>query len=642
MAARKAIELCQSRDKLDRDRGVQDLEQLMKAEDADGREIAAEIAALTQDEDLKASWEPRLGLLLAGKIVFKSAKDVNESDVDKMAAFCLTQLYDDSEARLRTAAGETLGVLAQRRPDEVFAASREILVRLIKETLQRDDDDAEATSAVHDTAGWRNLESSVASLRHLMEAVRVESVDGEILGLILKTLSHQNRFVRETGFRTLCAIINEKTSFDTSEVCLAIADGLADNWSQVRLAASEAARKFLFNVGKDELLMPRICLNRYYVAEGVRIHSQETWRRIAGVNGRQMVAENINDFIEYYEKASQADNHAVREAACHCIAELAAKVDREAVSPHVQRLLKTLLVCFGDDSWPVRDTACVAAGRFIATYPESCTGDLDSVFPLFVDNLKDPIASVRQGAAVAIANAMIAYPEDVLFERVRTILRDGFSGLKNQSAESARFTSSSEPENQVMYSCGSLAPKMGRGGCSDARFKKPSEPWEFSDGCVHLLAELLTSEAKNKFHSYLSALSSACSIRHYTMHYSFLETTLKRLPAMADGLGKRFFKPYLDDFMEPTLYACKSDNVLAKFAAEEFLRFLSVYLGPNILRGRIEREDARFVNVLEDVLLHDHERGHEAVIQHGVVSIPQGRRQQDEDAFGPHLGGTPT
>jgi hypothetical protein len=34
-----------------------------------------------------------------------------------------------------------------------------------------------------------------------------------------------------------------------------------------------------------------------------------------------------------------------------------------------------------------------------------------------------------------------------------------------------------------MYSCGSLAPKMGRGGgCMDHKFRKPSEPWELADG----------------------------------------------------------------------------------------------------------------------------------------------------------------
>jgi hypothetical protein len=53
--------------------------------------------------------------------------------------------------------------------------------------------------------------------------------------------------------------------------------------------------------------------------------------------------------------ATESDNHAVREAACACIAELAAKIHPQAIRPYVERLLNTLLVCFQDDSWPVRD-----------------------------------------------------------------------------------------------------------------------------------------------------------------------------------------------------------------------------------------------------------------------------------------------
>ena len=39
-----------------------------------------------------------------------------------------------------------------------------------------------------------------------------------------------------------------------------------------------------------------------------------------------------------------------------------------------------------------------------------------------------------------------------------------------------------------MYSCGSLAPKMGRGGgkdkggCMHSTFRRPAEPWEKADG----------------------------------------------------------------------------------------------------------------------------------------------------------------
>ena len=36
--------------------------------------------------------------------------------------------------------------------------------------------------------------------------------------------------------------------------------------------------------------------------------------------------------------------------------------------------------------------------------------------------------------------------------------------------------------NQQMYSCGSLAPKMKRGGCMDSTFHRTSQPWERSEG----------------------------------------------------------------------------------------------------------------------------------------------------------------
>ena len=47
-----------------------------------------------------------------------------------------------------------------------------------------------------------------------------------------------------------------------------LASGLADNWSQVRLAASQATRQFLMALDDDvrqqylSLLLPRMCLNR--------------------------------------------------------------------------------------------------------------------------------------------------------------------------------------------------------------------------------------------------------------------------------------------------------------------------------------------------------------------------------------------
>uniref|UniRef100_A0A1X7T4L7 Tubulin-specific chaperone D C-terminal domain-containing protein n=1 Tax=Amphimedon queenslandica TaxID=400682 RepID=A0A1X7T4L7_AMPQE len=98
-------------------------------------------------------------------------------------------------------------------------------------------------------------------------------------------------------------------------------------------------------------LMP----TRYYIAEGVRLYSQETWRQVTMGKGTQLVENYIDKVVSFYIKESEASNHAVREAACTCIAELGNKISPDAVRPHVSALVTALLDCFHDESWPVRD-----------------------------------------------------------------------------------------------------------------------------------------------------------------------------------------------------------------------------------------------------------------------------------------------
>lgn len=71
------------------------------------------------------------------------------------------------------------------------------------------------------------------------------------------------------------------------------------------MAASVASRKFILRLNETDreqflgLLLPRMCLNRYYVAEGVRLYSQETWRLVAGDAGRQLVEKYIDETVRY-------------------------------------------------------------------------------------------------------------------------------------------------------------------------------------------------------------------------------------------------------------------------------------------------------------------------------------------------------
>ena len=64
---------------------------------------------------------------------------------------------------------------------------------------------------------------------------------------------------------------------------------------QVRYAACAATRAFMeAAAGSREetfpMLLPPMCLNRRYQAEGVRLYSQRTWELVMGSEGRAWVA----------------------------------------------------------------------------------------------------------------------------------------------------------------------------------------------------------------------------------------------------------------------------------------------------------------------------------------------------------------
>jgi len=488
-----------------------------------------------------------------------------------------------------------------------------------------------------------------------------------------------HRFVRETGYATLTALIafgclageNRDVAPASASLLTGLsAKGMADNWSQVRMAASVTARALLEALGQhaDEhlaLLLPPLCLNRYYMAEGVRIYNQETWKKLAGHRGKQLVEKYAAETVAYYARCAEADNHAVREAACHCIAELAVKLDKAAVEPYADQLLDVLLGCFRDESWPVRDSACGACGRFASAFPVSAARRLSDMTPLMEASLGDPIASVRQGAAAALTEVAVTFKEERLSASA-ALIKTRLAGLADQPSHTSQHNQmSSSPgqfgvvkwqrdndakrhENQQMYSCGSLAPKMGRragGGCSDARFNRPSEPWEYADGAVHLLAEVLGAAGEGRlseddvrvFTPLISEVADACRAHHYTQHLTLIETALRRTPDVARGAGKRGFKPHLEDLLEAAFYAYGSESQLAQSAAEDALRFLATFVGPSILRGRVDQAFPRHLAALEDLLEGSPVGGGGGAAS--GVAIPCARDPRDFPM--PSLGGTP-
>ena len=143
---------------------------------------------------------------------------------------------------------------------------------------------------------------------------------------------HINRFIREQTQHLTGDLLEASQKLSSvpqdllENILKFLSLGLSDNWSQVRFASSVAVRKMIPIFPEPmkfmkiwEELIPKMCLNRYYVAEGVRNYSQDTWKLLVGEQGRMIICELMEKVVAYYICQCEAENHLVREAACQCI-----------------------------------------------------------------------------------------------------------------------------------------------------------------------------------------------------------------------------------------------------------------------------------------------------------------------------------
>ena len=264
----------------------------------------------------------------------------------------------------------------------------------MKQPSRENNPSAASDGALDDTTGWRALETNLHALASYVDgcvgragtnvyrggsyiAEEINLFDGKdddkicfLSGLQNCCIIHVNRHVRAASAAVLGVLVKAcMRSRDSSHQDLLVEDDspfrsvlkeslrstLSDNWSQVRMAGSVLCRRFVrallrihANVESEDdkeeeltefelatgdlvpMLLPRMCLNRFYLAQGVKLYSQETWKLVFGAHGHSpdelhsseetkggggmgAVARNSAPLCRYYSKMCDADNHAVRE-----------------------------------------------------------------------------------------------------------------------------------------------------------------------------------------------------------------------------------------------------------------------------------------------------------------------------------------
>ena len=272
-------------------------------------------------------------------------------------------------------------------------------------------------------------------------------------------------------------------------------------------------------------------------------------------------------------------------------------------------------MCFHDESWPVRDEACLACGTFCLAYAKECVPELPTLFERWIEQLTDQIWSVREDAAVALGDAITAYGPEML-EKVLAVLRKKLPAAKDQPSMSReeykklQNDAAAHTGNQL-YSCGSLAPKLrkggaGRIGCGNCAIDRPKSPWESTDGCIYLIRELCVRFADRDSSGedvvvgddillpLMTELADVCRLSHYPQSDDLRTTLFRQLPTIAQALGKRRFKGlYLDLFIE--IIAKNLDDPdgsgasqLSIHAAGQCAEEIANLIGVRIFRGRLE------------------------------------------------------
>jgi hypothetical protein len=521
-----------------------------------------------------------------------------------------------------------------------------------------------STGALDDTTGWRALETNwqcLASLVHAMESTYFAVFDPFDDQLVEdcrhSAVVHVNRHVRAAAMNVLeqwvraasrvpGMLLDPRNLFRTTTVAV-LKTGLADNWSQVRMAASVLCRVFLIALQaqyqeleaapegdavsplrvrtlEDDMklygdiypiLLPRMCLNRYYMAQGVKLYSYETWLLTVQDRGVDLVAAHLPAVVRYYCQMCDADNHVVREAACQAISELAVRLGGKdgkypkALAAHAEVLLQALLMCFHDESWPVRDEACMATAILCKSYPEECRSELKLLWNRWVEQLTDQIWSVRQDAAVALGDAVEAYPE--LWPDVLELLRKILPSAREQPAMTKEAYKAHQNDIEAhtgaqLYSCGSLAPKLqkkagaGRIGCSSCGIDRPKAPWEATDGSIYLLRELTLRGTAERTETVMTdeillpllrELADVCRIQHFPQSDDMRTTLWRQLPTIAHALGKeRFKRHYLDIFTDLMFHNLESRSAsqVSIHAAGQCAEEIAELVGRAIFRGRLE------------------------------------------------------
>lgn len=204
--------------------------------------------------------------------------------------------------------------------------------------------------------------------------------------------------------------------------------------------------------------------------------------------------------------------------------------------------------------------------------------------------------------------------ENLMLAKTQSGESNKFSGLENETqfGVAKEKAEVAEHSNNTLFSCGSLAPKLKRGGgCMDHGFTKPREPWEMSDGSIFLLRECSAVESMHDLVvKNLEDLSNLAYIDTFKHSATLRENLFKSLATILTQVGKKKFRASVELFLDPAFRVARMEDpqqANLTYAAQDFIVECDKTYGENIFKAIVEGHDDRYVSELRKIK-EEHQR----------------------------------
>ena len=275
----------------------------------------------------------------------------------------------------------------------------------------------------------------------------------------------------------------------------------------------------------------------------------------------------------------------------------------------------------------------------MSQFPDESVNDLEDLYKLWFEHLSDNIPSVREDSAIALGKILrceklakqygaekraVEHIKKYIMEVNKQKSDDKYIANKDDmnvkfgqyenatlfgvAAKRIRDNDANLHSNQQQYSCGSLAPKLKRAtrsGCMDHGFTRDRQPWEYTDGCVHLLKQLIIAFPTAAYYDQFipTFIPNIAAKRNFAHYHELQQTIWGAIPGIAEAVGKRKFKMYLELLLVPMVETLQCKNRLAMNAAGKCVTFCNKFIGSKFFLPRLKPDQLEAIQSSQFVQL---------------------------------------